>query len=426
MVPAEVELAGREAEGRLVEAADRAASPATSAIRLTRTPEAPTAAKRTEQHDVVPVAVDGPPDKHARRLPALTLGCPFAAPGVYGENGPMTQQPFSRPGAIDLSGLQRSARHSPPRARHAPGAAGGSSYSVDVTQDNFQQMLQESMTAPVVLVFHSATQAPGSEAYAADVAAVVEGQEGRSCSGPRRHRRGSRDRAGDADPAGPAHAGRARRPSGDPADPRGALARGAHTAVHPAGPAAHRPGHLGPAPAPLAPRPPPARTRSRRSTRGMPRRRTRWGRATSTWPSPSTRARRRQPGRHRGRRRPGDGQGPAAHPGRRPARGPGRRRGTPDDVDAQTLVADLDLLGGHVEDAFNRLVALVARTSDADRTKARDHLLGLFAAVGQRRRAGARRAPQPGLGALLRLPSSTTGYSSRASRSSIARVWAFQ
>ena len=56
--------------------------------------------------------------------------------------------------------------------------------------------------------------------------------------------------------------------------------------------------------------------------------------------------------------------------------------GAPDDVDAQTMVADLDLLGGHVEDAFNRLVALVARTRDADRTKARDHLLGLFAAVG--------------------------------------------
>ena len=54
----------------------------------------------------------------------------------------------------------------------------------------------------------------------------------------------------------------------------------------------------------------------------------------------------------------------------------------PDDVDAQTMVADLDMLGGHVEDAFTRLVNLVARTADADRTKARDHLLGLFAAVG--------------------------------------------
>jgi putative thioredoxin len=55
---------------------------------------------------------------------------------------------------------------------------------------------------------------------------------------------------------------------------------------------------------------------------------------------------------------------------------------SPDDVDAQTLVADLDMLGGHVEDAFTRLVNLVARTSDKDRERARDHLLGLFAAVG--------------------------------------------
>ena len=54
----------------------------------------------------------------------------------------------------------------------------------------------------------------------------------------------------------------------------------------------------------------------------------------------------------------------------------------PDDVDAQTMVADLDMLGGHVEDAFIRLVNLVARTADPDRAKARDHLIGLFAAVG--------------------------------------------
>jgi putative thioredoxin len=54
----------------------------------------------------------------------------------------------------------------------------------------------------------------------------------------------------------------------------------------------------------------------------------------------------------------------------------------PDDVDAQTLVADLDLLGGHVDDAFNRLVELVRRTSDKDRDAARKHLIGLFGAVG--------------------------------------------
>ena len=54
----------------------------------------------------------------------------------------------------------------------------------------------------------------------------------------------------------------------------------------------------------------------------------------------------------------------------------------PDDVEAQTLVADLDLLVGQVDEAFNRLVELVRRTTDADRTASREHLLGLFAAVG--------------------------------------------
>jgi len=54
----------------------------------------------------------------------------------------------------------------------------------------------------------------------------------------------------------------------------------------------------------------------------------------------------------------------------------------PDDVDAQTLVADLDLLGGHVEDAFVRLIEVVRRTTDADRDAARTHLIGLFGAVG--------------------------------------------
>ena len=54
----------------------------------------------------------------------------------------------------------------------------------------------------------------------------------------------------------------------------------------------------------------------------------------------------------------------------------------PDDVEAQIMVADLDLLGGHVEDAFNRLVDLVRRTTEADRDAARTHLIGLFGAVG--------------------------------------------
>lgn len=54
----------------------------------------------------------------------------------------------------------------------------------------------------------------------------------------------------------------------------------------------------------------------------------------------------------------------------------------PTDVDAQILVADLDLLGGHVEDAFARLVDTVRVTADADRNKAREHLVELFDVVG--------------------------------------------
>ena len=54
----------------------------------------------------------------------------------------------------------------------------------------------------------------------------------------------------------------------------------------------------------------------------------------------------------------------------------------PTDIDAQTLVADLDLLGGHVEDAFLRLIDLVKATSGDDREKVRTHLLELFAVVG--------------------------------------------
>ena len=54
----------------------------------------------------------------------------------------------------------------------------------------------------------------------------------------------------------------------------------------------------------------------------------------------------------------------------------------PTDVDAQILVADLDLLGGHVEDAFARLVDTVRATSGDERNQAREHLLELFEVVG--------------------------------------------
>lgn len=56
----------------------------------------------------------------------------------------------------------------------------------------------------------------------------------------------------------------------------------------------------------------------------------------------------------------------------------------PQDVDAQMRVADLDLSGGHIEDAFLRLLDLFAASDDADaRTRIRERLLELFEVVGQ-------------------------------------------
>jgi putative thioredoxin len=54
----------------------------------------------------------------------------------------------------------------------------------------------------------------------------------------------------------------------------------------------------------------------------------------------------------------------------------------PDDIDAQMLVADLDISGGHVDDAFDRLIALVRTTSGDDRDRVRERLLELFTVVG--------------------------------------------
>jgi putative thioredoxin len=54
----------------------------------------------------------------------------------------------------------------------------------------------------------------------------------------------------------------------------------------------------------------------------------------------------------------------------------------PSDIDAQLAAADVDMLEGLVDEAFTRLVNLVARTSGADRDRARLHLLGLFEAAG--------------------------------------------
>ena len=50
----------------------------------------------------------------------------------------------------------------------------------------------------------------------------------------------------------------------------------------------------------------------------------------------------------------------------------------PGDVQAQIAVADIDLASGRIEEAFDRLLGVVRRTSGEDRDRARVHLVGLF------------------------------------------------
>ena len=54
----------------------------------------------------------------------------------------------------------------------------------------------------------------------------------------------------------------------------------------------------------------------------------------------------------------------------------------PANVEAQLAAADLDLTGGHVEDAFGRIVAFIGRSAAEDRETARKRLLDLYDVVG--------------------------------------------
>ncbi|MPZ61648.1 MAG: tetratricopeptide repeat protein [Propionibacteriales bacterium] len=94
--------------------------------------------------------------------------------------------PFSRPGAVDLSGLKKSASAgqapSGPQRPHAAGGAppggGSGAYSVDLNQDNFQTEMQRSMQVPVVLSFWS-RQSPPSQQLNAMLEKLADEFEGR-------------------------------------------------------------------------------------------------------------------------------------------------------------------------------------------------------------------------------------------------------
>jgi putative thioredoxin len=300
----------------------------------------------------------------------------------------MTQQPFSRPGAIDLSGLKRPAAAPPPSgaagAAGAVGSAAGSAYAVEVTEQSFQALLEASMTAPVVLVFYSSGQVPESAAMARDVATVAGEYDGRFLAGLVDI---------DAMPAIAQAMQIAQVPmlfvllDGRPAtQPIPGLLRidELRTLFNQLGQqltaqgitGRHQPRPVSGAPAedetgePVAD-PRYAAAQDALGEGDLDRAVAEYQKLVDANPADAEAAAglamAKLLQRTQGVELQAAREAAAAHP---------------DDVDAQTMVADLDMLGGHVDDAFNRLVDLVRRTSDADRNKAREHLLGLFGAVG--------------------------------------------
>src|SRR3954451_93924 len=94
----------------------------------------------------------------------------------------MTQQPFSRPGAIDLSALKRPAAPAPGGAAGGASAGGdgaGGPYSVDLDEQNIQRHLEASMNAPVVLAVYSPSRDPESSRLADDLDVLADEFEGR-------------------------------------------------------------------------------------------------------------------------------------------------------------------------------------------------------------------------------------------------------
>ncbi len=293
----------------------------------------------------------------------------------------MTQQPFSRPGAIDLSGLKPPAS-GPGDSRGPAGATGASgAYAVDVTEESFQGLLETSMSAPVVLAFYSPTRSPQSAQLADDLEVLSNEFEGKFLLG-----------RVDID-AVPQIAQAMQIPSvplvalvaqGRPVplfqdavpldELRAALTQVLQQLATQGFTGRHKP----------------QATTGQVDESGEPELDPRYLPAQEALES-------------------GDMDGAVAeyqklvdaNPGDAEAAGGlamakvlQRTQGVdlnaaraaaaerPDDIDAQTLVADLDLLGGHVDDAFRRLVEQVRRTTEAERDQARNHLIGLFAAVG--------------------------------------------
>lgn len=288
----------------------------------------------------------------------------------------MTSEPFSRPGAIDLSGLRRP----PAGGRTGAGASAPGSYVVDVTEQTFQRDALEASMQHVVVLSLWSPRAPASRTLndmlsrlademagrfllalvdidtSPQIAAAIGAQSvpfvlGLVAGQPVPLFQGTADEAdarryidellkvavangltGATPPRATATAPEADEPAEDPrfADADEALARGDLDAAVAA-----------------------------------------YQKLVDTNPADAEAAERLAGTKLMWRTRDADPNAARA-----------AAAAAPDDVRAQLLVADIDMLGGHVEDAFDRLLELVTRAGGDERDEVRRHLLELFDVAG--------------------------------------------
>jgi putative thioredoxin len=295
----------------------------------------------------------------------------------------MTQESFSRPGAVDLSGLQASgpAGAPPGQSGSQSGSQAGAPYAVSVTEENFQELLESSHSAPVLLAFESPSRSPESVSLANDLQTLSSELEGRVLLG-----------RVDID-AVPQIAQAMQIPSvplvalvaqGRPMplfqdavpleELRQALTQVLQQLTTQGFTGRHQPRSVAvvdeeSGEEQLDPRYAPAQEAL--ESGDIDQAVAEYQKLVDANPADTEAAAGLAMAKVLQRTDGIDLQQARAAAAE-----------DPDDVDAQTLVADLDLLGGHVEDAFNRLIDLVRRTGDSERDRARTHLIGLFGAVG--------------------------------------------
>lgn len=288
--------------------------------------------------------------------------------------------PFSRPGAIDLSALKRPA--TPPAGSRAGGGPGN--YALLLDQQNIQAVLEASMTAPVVIVVYSPSRMPESAQLAADLETVSAEFEGQFLLGKL-----------DVDLA-PELAQAMQVPSvplvmvvlqGRPAPllqdiPPLAELRTIMAQVLQQMASQGLTGRHQPLAAPAASDEPAADDDDVTDPRYAPAEDAMLAGDYATAVAEYEKLINESPGdteaviglaRAKLIARTADVDLNTAR---------AAAAGNPDDVDAQVMVADLDLLGGHVDDCFNRLIDVVRRTEGAERDRVRLHLIELFTVVG--------------------------------------------